>query len=73
MYKNTLYIFVKLKKVKYEHKKDVQVNWIADMSAQVVVMGIPVELRELEFKGELRVTLEPLITDIPIGHSVSKF
>ena len=46
-------------------------NWISDICAEVSVLGVPASLKELEFKGQLRITLEPLITDVPIVGNVS--
>ena len=37
--------------------KDLQLNWISDMVVEVNVMGVPAEVKEIEFKGELRITL----------------
>ena len=37
--------------------QDLQLNWISDMVVEVNVMGVPAEVKEIEFKGELRITL----------------
>ena len=50
---------------------DLQLNWVSDMEVELRVMGAPITLKQIEFKGELRVTLEPLITDVPIVGSVA--
>jgi len=46
-------------------------NWISDICAEVSVLGVPTKLKEIEFKGDLRITLEPLITDVPIVGNIS--
>ena len=43
------------------------------MEVELRVMGAPITLKDVEFKGCMRVTLEPLITDIPIVGSVARF
>ena len=52
---------------------DLQLNWISDMEVELRVMGAPITLKDVEFKGCMRVTLEPLITDIPIVGSIVRF
>ena len=50
---------------------DVQFAWASDMKIQLRALNVPMEIRNLEVFGLMRITLEPLLADIPIVGCVS--
>lgn len=52
---------------------DIKLTWIADLTVEASALGIPVGLRELELSSELRITLDPLLADLPLGLGLLQF